>query len=273
MKHVRALLVMGLVLLTASMILAQNAGGGGRQRGNPAQGAPGGRGGMNMVQMRTDRVFRALEGIELSDQQKQTIEALRTETGEKSRPLSDELQSKTRDLRDRMQNDPQDQAGIQQMRQGVADVMTKVGQVETELIDKVKAVLTADQVKQFETALDSQNPRGIRALIDQIFPAPVNMVRQLNLNAQQQADLRKLNDEFRAAVEKLRDEYAAKIQEKLTPEQRERLKQLQEQAEVTGGGPGGPGMGGGAMGGNRMQRGGGAGGAGRAGAGRGAAGQ
>ncbi len=207
-----------------------------RQRRPDGAGRRGGQGGArgnmgNMLMMRLSRVFRALQTVELTDEQKQTVEALRVEFAEKMEPLAKALGENNMAMRERRQNDPDDVEGLEAMRKEMRETFELIGKSEAELIEKIKAVLTEEQVKKFDEALTQgrgggRMGRGMR----QLLPFNPRVLGQLELTEEQRQKLQTLLTEYQEVLGKLRTEYEEKFKELLTDEQKQKVEAANETA-------------------------------------------
>lgn len=189
------------------------------------------RAGRDMFRMRMSRVFRAIQSVELTEEQKQTVEALRVEFTEKIAPLGKALGEKAKAMRERRQNDPDDVEGLKAMRKEMRESFGAIGKAETELIEKVKAVLTEDQVKKLDEAL-AQRPGGQRIdrALRQLLPFNPRTLRDLELTDEQREKLKTLMENYREDFGKLKTKYEGKFEKLLTDEQKQKL----EAAKKTG---------------------------------------
>lgn len=189
------------------------------------------RAGQNMFGMRMSRVFRAVQSVELTEKQKQTVEALRVEFTEKIAPLGKALGEKAKAMRERRQNDPDDAEGLATMRKEMREAFEAIGKAEAELIEKIKAVLTEEQVKKFEEALTQRRGgQRIDRAMRQLMPFNPRVLGQLELTEEQREKLKTLLEEYQEAIGKLKTKYEGKFQKLLTDEQKQKLEAANETA-------------------------------------------
>jgi len=229
MRAVKYCVITSLVLLLALGLVWGQRGGDRGNRPDRAERAGqqrGMRGGMMMGGVQ--RIQRVLDGLELTDQQKQTVEAFQVEYTEKIQPLTEKMRDKGRAMRDRMQNDPDDAEGLRQMREEMNGLMQDMIKATEEFTEKVKGELTEEQKTKFDQAL-AGGGRGNRVnrMIDALMPVNRWTLRELNLTEEQQKKYDALAEEFRVAVEKLRADYGEKFKELLTDDQKKKLEELE----------------------------------------------
>ena len=231
MRAVKCYAITSLVLLLAvGLVWGQQ----GRNRGDRPDradraGRMGQHGGMRggMMMGGVQRIQRVLDGLELTDQQRQTIEAFRVEYTEKIQPLTEEMREKGKAMRDRRQNDPDDAEGFKQMREEMIALRQEMTRTTQEFTEKVKGELTDQQKTKLDEALAARG-RGNRIdrILGALMPVDPRALGELNPTEEQRQKFQALVEELRAAVEKLRADYGEKFKELLTDEQKQKLEEL-----------------------------------------------
>ncbi len=285
MRVIKSLAVMGLAVLALGGLCWAQAGGdaGGRAGRQGREGRMGGRTQAEMTQMRVEMMVRTMEGLELTEEQKQAVEKLRVEFNEKIKPMADKVDERSTALRERMQNDPDDAEGIRQMREEIDKSNKEIEQAFTEFTEKVKGTLTEEQKTKYnETPMARMGGmrqrmqwmgEAFRDVMQKVLPFDMRALGGLELTQEQQQKTQDLLKEYLEKIEKTRLEYEGKFQEILTEEQKKQYEELKanpDQGRMGGGGAPGEGAGQGGRGGRGGRRGaGGAGGAGGNGGGNG----
>ena len=250
MKAIKGLVTTCLAILVAGGLCWAQADGGGRQRqrrpGAQADRSPG-----TMVMMRVDNMVRMLNTLDLSEEQKQTIETLRTTFNEKADPLVEKLSEKSKALAERQQNDPDDAEGIKQMRQEIDESTQALNQAAGEFMEKARGVLTEEQKQKLQAAPgggqggpggQGQIMQVIRDLMQRVLPFDLRAMRDLDLNDQQRQQTLDLLKQYQEAIEKTRLEYAGKFEGILTEEQKKQYEEIKNNPDAGGmGGRGGRG--------------------------------
>lgn len=156
---------------------------------------------------------RALEKLNLTAEQKEKIEKLQKEFTDKTTAA----ETKIKEAREKAIQDMNREA-LGKVREMSQDLQ----KVRAEYVEKVKGVLTPEQVKVYEEVFQPVRRPGVQVIPGQ-RNAPVDLASKavqdrLNLTAEQKEKL-----------EKLQKEYEARTLEVLTKEQKEQFEQLKKQ--------------------------------------------
>jgi len=238
MKRWRVLLMaVSVALIAVGLAVAQGVGG--RPRGE-RQGA---RAELRGQAGGEAQIFRILEGLELTDEQKQRIEKLRTNFEARVKEMGEKTRASMEELRKFREENPNDQEGLQKKRQEMMGQFTPLREAMQGLLEDVKAVLNEEQLKKFEQLqAERGGPGGMGmgrmgmggrmgqggAGLD----IPRQLMDDLQLTDQQKEKLRGLMQAYAEEQRQLLEKYKGLVKEMLTPEQQEKFEK--GLAETTG---------------------------------------
>ncbi len=207
MKSVRTFLICAVVVLMAAAVaVAQDRGGrrggGARRRGGDQQ------------------IMRILQGLDLTEEQSQKIEVLRKDLQKKSADARASFQ----EFRQKMRDAGDDQEARNKIREEMQANMAPLREANEKFIEAVKGVLTEDQLKKFNEALEQRNQgrnRFRNAMEARQLGVPAGAITDLKLTDEQKEKLKALVEAKAEEQRQLDEKYAGLIKQLLTPEQQE----------------------------------------------------
>ena len=110
-------------------------------------------------QMREERMAKALN---LSDQQRDQIAAIKSESRQVSQPYRDELKSHRKAMRDLVRADTLDTAAVRALATQASDARIELAVIRAEQRHKIRAILTPAQQAQFDQMRPKRKKRRER---------------------------------------------------------------------------------------------------------------
>ena len=237
MKALKALVVMSMVfVLVGAAAFAQGRGERGERGGRAGRGQrAGGRQGGAMG------ILNRIGELDLTDEQREKIDKLRTEFEEKMKGSRETMRTAFTELRAYREKNPDDREGLRKKRQEMMQKMAPMREGMQGFIESVKGVLNEEQLKKFnEMVAAGGGPGGRRgraaggrfggagARLPGLDP---RAIEQLNLTDEQKEKVKGLLQAFAEEQKTLIEKYQGLFKEMLTPEQQEAFEKAKVDAD------------------------------------------
>ncbi len=131
------------------------------QRGEYAgqRGGYAGQQGMGFLQNRLAAIHQTLEELDLTDDQKELLTALREETRSQAEPILEDLQVKRDVLFDAVMADDPNEVAIREVAASIGSVIGDLAVIATETIEELHAILSDEQIAIVKEKLEKRKEK------------------------------------------------------------------------------------------------------------------
>ena len=238
----RMVMLTGVVLLAATLVLAQGRGDR-AQRGQGGQGGQRGQGRMmdRMGQQGPLAVLQRLDELDLTDEQKEKIKKLQDDFRTKMQADAEKMRGLFQEMQDFREKNPNDQEGLRKKREEMMQKAAPMREASQAFIEEVKGVLNEEQLKKFNEMVAQGGQGGPGGPGGRMGGGRMGMgaqglpgtdpraMAELELTDEQKDKIKGLLQRFMEEQKELAEKYQGLFKATLTPEQLEKYEKAQAQ--------------------------------------------